>query len=127
MQIPRADSPFAHAADSDFTVIRPELTVDGITYKMGDKLRADASLRNMPRRLEVLCKHRVLAPVLAPAAKASPTKESKTSRGKTKLETKPDYASMKRIELRRLLKKRGLDHLGNRNALTARLVESDND
>jgi hypothetical protein len=119
--IPRAANPYSHPTDGVFVCIRPQTLIGGVTLHRGDSLPADSPLRKSARRLEQLCRQRVLAPQLeavrpaqAPNVATAPVEAATPN---------VDYRSLSVAELRDLCVSLGLKTHGNRFMLAKRLQQ----
>lgn len=84
--------------------------IDGVLLRTGDELPAESGLRQNPRRIETLCRLRVLAPVTALHEKANPG-----------IGPAENLDTLTNEQLRDRLRKKGLDVRGSKLELVARL------
>lgn len=121
--IPRVINLNRHPADSDYVVLRPHVTIDGVVLTRGDRLPAHSPIRRSARRLEILCKQRVLSPQLVAATPAQ-APSAKTPAASAAPPTTPlDVSTATVKELQNLCQQLGLKAHGNRNMLIKRLQQ----
>ena len=123
-EVQRADNLHRHPVGADYVVIRPKVLIGGVHLRNGDHLPVDSPIRQQSRRLELLCRQRVLRPergMVKPAQ--APIPEVVATVAATTA-TKVDYSVMTVKELRAKCELLSLKTYGNRATLSKRLRQS---
>ena len=105
-----------------YVLAQPRKLFNGVELHLGDELPANDPVRRRPEQLKALVRQRVLA--LQTTTHLTEAAETRSIVPVTTHEVNPEekeLLSLSRWQLQAICKDRGLDHVGNKSQLRARL------